>query len=144
MSQESHLVGNIGIGEISIGPTTGVLLAGGLTSTPTLAGAQDGSLCVGGTPAEVAGLTLEPAVIFPVSRLAWSPHPAAVSYEIYRAGSPVAASFSSFASGVGLTELEDDGAVPAQGAVLYYLVVADTCAGPSSAVLDSEGLEHLL
>lgn len=104
----------------------------------------DGSYCVQGTPAPVTGMGVTRVPATTRVTLAWDALPVAESYNVYRGGQRNLGDLACFATGIGGTATQDDGALPALGSAYFYLVTADTCAGDSSPGFSSTGVERTL
>lgn len=89
----------------------------------------DCAACSQPVPGEVANLRL--ALSAPVAELSWDAEPVAASYDVYRGTMGDASDLACFASGVTTTSSGDDGALPATGEGLFYVVTAVNCAGES-------------
>jgi cohesin domain-containing protein len=104
----------------------------------------DGRYCVQGRAAPVANMTVSRAAGSTIATLGWDVHPGATAYNLYRGSSRDLSDLACFASGIGSTTTQDDGALPPLGGAYFYLVTARTCAGESSPGFNSSGVERTL
>jgi hypothetical protein len=104
----------------------------------------DGSYCVQGIPAPIAGMQVTRVPATTRVNLAWNAHPVAGSYNLYRGGQQNLGDLACFSTGISGTSIQDDGAMPPPGGCFFYLVTGATCAGDSSPGFASSGMQRIL
>ena len=102
----------------------------------------DGQYCVQGLAAPAQNLLATTSPGDSTMNLSWDAHPFALAYNLYRGTRSDLGDLGCFLGALPGTVTVDDGAVPPVGGMFLYLLTARTCAGESSAGLDSSGAQR--